>query len=226
MHLMARLSLGGAVSAALAAMALVVFAAGGPSTIAADHVDPPTRTDPAVDPVPDLAADNADVYGWATDTSVVLVITFAGPQATSLPATYDRDVLYVLNVSNAPPRTTADFPIEIRFGRDASMPGDNFGVRVANLPGVNGPIIGPVETDLVRDGVTVRAGLFDDPFFFDSQGLRETRNTGTLSFRSDRDFFSRQNITGVVIEIPKSRLANGSNPIDVWTTTARFGGQL
>jgi len=91
---------------------------------------------------------------------------------------------------------------------------------------VNGPISGPVETDLVRDGVTVRAGLFDDPFFFDSQGFRETRNMGTLRFNNQRNFFGAQNITAVVIEIPKSRLANGSNPIDLWSTSARFGGQI
>ena len=72
----------------------------------------------------------------------------------------------------------------------------------------------------------MRAGLFDDPFFFDLQGFRETTSTGTLSFDNTRDFFAGQNVSAVVIEIPTSRIANGTNPVDIWATTARFGGQL
>lgn len=188
---------------------------------AADHFDPPTLTDPNVDPLPDAAADIADIYAFYTDNDLVLALTFAGPQATSLPATYDRDVLYRLNVSNdGDPRTT-EFPIEFRFGHD----GTSAGFSVTGLPdGVT--IVGPVETDLEKDGILVRAGLFDDPFFFDSQGLRETRQTGTLSFDNQRDFFSQKNITAVVVQIPRAVIQSGNRQIDVWSETARFGGQL
>lgn len=188
---------------------------------AADHFDPPTLTDPNVDPLPDAAADIADIYAFYTDTDLVLALTFSGPQATGLPATYDRDVLYRLNVSNdGDPRTT-EFPIEFRFGHD----GTSAGFSVTGLPdGVT--IVGPVETDLEKDGILVRAGLFDDPFFFDSQGLRETRQTGTLSFDNQRDFFSQKNITAVVVQIPRAVIQSGNRQIDVWSETARFGGQL
>ena len=196
------------------------------SAPAADHLDPPARTDPAVDSTPDKAADIADLYAFHTDSTVTLILTFAGPQASNLPATYDRDVEYSINVSNAAPRTTANFPIKFRFGQDMGANGSQFGVKVSGLPGVTGDIVGPVETDLTKDGVTVRAGLFDDPFFFDLQGFRETRSTGTLSFNNSRDFFAGQNITAVIIDIPRSRIANGSNAIDIWSDTARFGGQI
>lgn len=191
---------------------------------AADHLDPPARTDPSVDATPDRAADIADLFAWHDDDNVNLVLTFAGPQATDQPGTYDRDVLYTINLSNASPRTTADMPIEVRFG-----PGNvdgSFGVQISGLPGVTGALSGPVETDLMQDGVMARAGLFDDPFFFDLQGFRDTGATGTLMFDSTRDFFAGQNLTAVVISIPKDRIANGDNPVDVWATTARFGGQL
>lgn len=190
---------------------------------AADHLDPPALTDPAVDTTPDRPADIADVYAWHTDTSVIIALTFSGPQATTQPATYDRDVLYTVNISNAAPRTTANIPIQVRFG-----PGNagQFGVQVSGLPGVTGDITGAVETDLVKDGVTVRAGLFDDPFFFDLQGFRNTLATGTLSFDRNRDFFAGQNLTAIVMEIPRDRIANGTNLVDIWATTARFGGQL
>ena len=194
----------------------------GVGIIAADHLDPPARTDPAVDSTPDRAADIADVYAWHTDTSVIVAMTFAGPQATDQPATYDPDVLYSINVSNSSPRTTTDIPIRFRFGTGAM---GQFGIRVNGLPGVTGVLEGSVETALEKDGVKVWAGLFDDPFFFDLQGFRDTLNTGTLSFDSGRDFFAGQNLTAVVIEIPRDRIDTGA-PVDVWGATARFGGQL
>lgn len=203
------------------ATAAVLFAPG-VGIMAADHLDPPARTDPSVDDTPDRAADIADIFAWHTDTSVILALTFSGPQATDMPATYDPDVLYSINVSNAAPRTTTDIPIRFRFGTGAM---DQYGISVTGLPGVTGAIEGSVETTLEKDGVKVRAGLFDDPFFFDLQGFRDTSNTGTLSFDSDRDFFAGQNLTAVVIEIPKDRIDTGAL-VDVWGATARLGGQL
>ena len=193
---------------------------------AADHLDPPQRTDPSVDDTPDRAADLADVYAFYGDGTVKLILTFAGPVPTTQAATFDPDVRYYINVSNEMPRTRTNFPILIQFGEDLTQPGEQYGVRVSNVPGVTGDITGPVETDLMQDGVTVRAGLFDDPFFFDLQGFRETRDTGTLSFDSDRDFFAGQNITAVVIEIPQDRIANGDNLVDVWAESLRLGGNI
>ncbi|MES2787933.1 MAG: DUF4331 family protein [Pseudomonadota bacterium] len=210
-------SLGGLAIAGTAAML-----AAGVGIIAADHLDPPMRTDPAMDSTPDRAADIADVYAWHTASSVIVAMTFSGPQATNLPATYDPDVLYSINISNREPRTTTDIPIEVRFGRGGA---NQFGVSVTGLPGVTGAITGSVEQNLVKDGVTVRAGLFDDPFFFDLQGFRDTTRTGSLQFSRTRDFFAGQNLTAVVIEIPRDRIETGAL-VDVWGSTARFGGQL
>jgi hypothetical protein len=209
-------------AAGLGVAAAIAITAPGLATFAADHLDPPARTDPAVDPTPDRAADIADLYAWHTDTSVILVLTFAGPQATSQPATYDRDVLYSINISNAGDLADTEIPIRIRFGQAGA---NQFGVQVSGVPGVDGPIAGPVESNLTKDGVMVRAGLFDDPFFFDLQGFRETRSSGTLMFNAGRDFFAGQNLTAVVIEMPRERVTNG-NPLNIWSSTARFGGQL
>ncbi len=191
---------------------------------AADHLDPPGRTDPSVDSTPDRAADIADIYAWHTDDKFNVILTFSGPQATDEPATYDPDVLYSINISNAGSRINTEIPIRVRFGTGAAT--DEFGVQVSNVPGVSGAIVGPVETDISKDGVMVHAGLFDDPFFFDLQGFMETKDTGDLSFMEDRDFFAGQNLTAVVISIPLDRIANGDQLIDVWAETARFGGQL
>ena len=203
------------------AAAAILFAPG-VGIIAADHLDPPARTDPSIDDTPDRAADIADIFAWHTDTSVILAMTIAGPQATDQPATYDPDVLYAINVSNAAPRTATDIGIRFRFGTGSE---NQFGIEVTGLPGVDGPLQGSVETTLQKDGVMVRAGLFDDPFFFDLQGFQETAQTGTLSFNSERDFFAGQNLTAVVIEIPKDRIDAGAL-VDVWGATSRLGGQL
>ncbi len=192
------------------------------SVVAADHLDPPTRTDPDQDSNPDTPADIADVYAWHTATQVIIALTFAGPQPSTKPAIYDRDVLYTINISNNEIPFDPEFQIRARFGTNGSATG----VQFVGVPGSTGAIEGPVETDLVQGPVTVRAGLFDDPFFFDLQGFRETRSTGKLSFRNDRSFFSGQNDTALVIQMPRSALENGRNPLKIWATTSRFGGNI
>ncbi|WP_195908568.1 DUF4331 family protein [Novosphingobium sp. Gsoil 351] len=221
MQLKRRLALGAAVVAvAGAAMVLVP----GQLAWSADHLDPPARTDPAVDTTPDTPADIADLYAFSDATNAYFAISFAGPQVAGVPAFYDRDVLYNLNISTSAPATSADVGIRFRFGPATN--GTGSGISVENVPGVNGAIVGPVEQILSKDGVRVYAGLRDDPFFFDLQGFKATRASGTLMFDKTRNFFANKNDTVFVIEIPKSRLGGNTNSIDVWTTTSRFGGQL
>ena len=204
-----------------AAVALLVP---GQLALSADHLDPPTRTDPAFDTTPDTPADIADIYAFSDATNAYFAISFAGPQVAGVPAFYDRNVLYTLNVSTSAPATSSDVSIRFRFG--AATNGTGSGVSVENVPGVGGAIVGPVEQILTKDGVRVYTGLRDDPFFFDLQGFRETRSTGTLRFDRTRNFFANKNDTIFIIEIPKTRLGGNSNSVDAWTTTARFGGQL
>lgn len=209
--------------AGTAVLAVAALAIPGLYLSSADHLDPPARTNPSVDETPDVAADIADILAWHTDDAVIVALTFAGPQATDQPAVYDRDVLYTINISNAAPRTTPDIPIQVRFGEGSGA--NQFGVQVTGLPGGR-EVSGPVEQDILLEGIKVRAGLFDDPFFFDLQGFMDTLNTGNLAFDSTRDFFAGQNLTAIVIEIPRDQIENGANPIDIWSTTSRFGGQL
>lgn len=210
-------------TASLAMVGAVALAAGGyRMLVAADHFDPPLRTDPNADTVPDAAADIADIYLFHTADDLVMALTFAGPQATTLPAVYDPDLVCFLHLSNDGDARTTEFPIRIQFGRD---PAGNSGVRITGLPG-GVTLTGPVETDLQANGIIARAGLFDDPFFFDSRGLRETRATGTLSFDSTRDFFSAQNITIVVIQIPLDQVRGTGGRLNLWSEALRFGGQL
>ena len=221
---------GGAALAAAGAAMLVP----GQFALSADHLDPPTRTDPAVDTTrADTAADIADVYAFYDPTYAYFAVSFAGPQPASdagFPAGsrgyYDRDVLYTLNISNSPPATSSDISIRWRFGQGTN--GTGSGISVENVPGASGPIVGRVE-EILRSSngtndVLVYAGLRDDPFFFDLQGFRETLAMATLRFDRTRNFFRDKNDTIVIIGIPRARL--GAGPFDVHATTARFGGQI
>jgi hypothetical protein len=212
------------VAAPAAAILAVALLVPGATNRAADHLDPGVRVDPAIDPVPDKAADIADIFAWHSSDTVKVIVTFAGPNAVNLPATYDRDVLYKIAISTAPPADTPEFVIRVRFGPGQGP--NEWGVRLEGLPGVTGAIEGPVETTLVKDGVRARAGLFDEPFFFDLQGFRETRSTGTIRFNSQRDFFANGNDTAIVLEIPRDRFAGATMPLGFSVATSRFGGQI
>ena len=214
---------GGAGVVALGALLLVP----GQLALSADHLDPPGRTDPAPFGVPanpnaDVGCDIADNYVWNDANTVTIIQTFGGPSALGLPAFYDRNVLQTIEVSTSAPATSSDVSIRFRFGPGAN-PGEH-GISVENVPGVNGTIVGPVEQILTKDGVRVYAGLRDDPFFFDNQGLRLSRTTGILQFTNNAaqrpSVFFAKNITAVVIEIPRSRLGNG--PIELSSTCSRI----
>ncbi len=201
----------------------------GQLALGADHLDPPGRTDPAPFGVPanpnaDVGCDIADNYIWYDANTVTIVQTFGGPSALTLPAFYDRNVLQTIDISTSAPATSADVSIRFRFGQGAN-PGEH-GISIENLPGVNGALVGPVEQVLTKDGVRAYAGLRDDPFFFDNQGLRLSRTTGVLQFTNNAaqrpSVFFAKNITALVLEIPRSRLGNG--PLELSSTCARFGG--
>jgi len=210
-------AIGAGTAAAAAALLLP-----GQLALSADHLDPPSVTDPAVNTVnADVACDIADNYMWQDANSVFIVHSFGGPSALTLPAFYDRNVLHTVNLSTSAPATSADVSFRFRFGLGANA--NEFGISVENLPGVNGPLIGPVEQILSKDGVRVYAGLRDDPFFFDNPGLRLSRTTGVLQFTSNpsRSAFFARNITAVVLEIPRSRL--GAGTIELSSNCARIG---
>ena len=193
---------------------------------AADHLDPPARTNPNSDSTPDVPADIADIYVTHDANVVTITVTFGGPSSPALPAFYDEEVLFTVDISNQAPRTTPDISFQFQYAQQSGVEDGPWGVRVRNVPGVDGDIIGSVERILEQDGVRVFTGLTDDPFFFDSQGLSDTRRTGDLSFQNTRDFFGAQNITAFVIEIPRDRIENGNNLIDISTFSDRLGGQF
>lgn len=155
----------GAVAALVGGIALLP----GDAARTADHLDPPGRTSPSADSTPDRTADIADVFAWAEDGNLNVIVTFAGPAAADMPAVYDRDVLYRVNISTDGDARNTERVVRVRFGQDGP---NEFGVQASGVPGAN-TLAGPVNTNLSSNGATFRAGLFDDPFFFDLQGFQQ-----------------------------------------------------
>lgn len=213
-------------SAAVAMAAAVTLAAGGlwvdRSADAADHLDPPMRTDPAVSTMADTAADIADVFAFNDANTVTLIVTNAGPRAGGLPAVYDKNVIYRLHISTDGDATTDENIIDVRYGQD---PSGNWGVQFSGIPGTAAPISGPVQTTLTSGaGTRAIAGLFDDPFFFDLQGFKDTQATGTLSIKNTRNAFAGKNDTSFVIDFPRAAITPTNNTITVWAETRRISG--
>ena len=208
-------------SAALAVLGAAGLAGGAlwlgyPGT-AADHLDPPSRTN--VGTMSDTAADIADVFIWNNASTVTVAVTGAGPKEAGLPATYDRDVVYRVHLSNDGVATTDEAVIDVRYGRDAA---GNWGVQFAGVPGATAPLAGPVQTVLTDGTIKAEAGLFDDPFFFDLQGFNDTKATGTLSIRNDRNFFAGKNDTAFVVDFSLAGFVQAGKPISVWVETRRI----
>lgn len=212
--------------AAAAASALLV----NDRSMAADHLDPPSRTDFRFDPTVDAAGDIADVYAWTTPTHLNIVYTFAGPNDSSSAGLYDPNVRYRIHLSNAGRPDDDEYLIVAQFGRGTG----GTGIRFDGLPGVSGSFITPVERIATApNGVRVYAGLRVDPFFFDVIGFRETNSTGVLSIRNDRNFFASTNDTLFAVQIPIAIVGTDSNGngradnrMDVWIDSYRLGGQL
>ena len=213
-------------SAAVAMAVAVTLAAGGlwvdRSADAADHLDPPMRTDPAVSTMADTAADIADLFAFNDANTVTLILTTAGPQVPGVAPFYDKNVLYRVHISTDGDATTDEKIIDIRYGQN---PAGNWGVQFSGIPGTTAPISGPVQTTLTSGtGTRAIAGLFDDPFFFDLQGFHDTQNTGTLSIKNTRNFFAGKNDTSFVIDFPRSAITATNNTITVWAETRRITG--
>ena len=184
---------------------------------AADHLDPPARTN--IGSASDVAADIADVFLFGDATSVSVAVTFGGPQEAGVPPKYDADVLYRIHLSNAGDATVDNAVIDVRFGKD---PAGKWGVQLLNVPGASGPIVGPVQTALASGSVNAEAGLFDDPFFFDLQGFNDTKATGKLSIINTRNFFAGKNDTAIVVQMPRSAIEVPGSPITAWVETRRI----
>ena len=185
----------------------------------------------------DHAADIADVYTFKSPVNpdnVVLVMTVSGfiPPSEASTTFFDPNVLYQWKIDNNGD-AVEDLVIQ------AFVTGTG-GHQVMHFRGPAAPaatgttdrvVLGP-ETATVgvsngaapivasRGGMTVFAGVRDDPFFFDLVQFKKIIAGEATAFRDPGvDTFAGFNVLAIVAEVPSSLL--GGQKLGVWGTTSR-----
>lgn len=216
------------------ALAVILVAAAGGTLrwlTASDHRDSALLTD-------DPRADIADVYTFrspANPDRLVLAMTVAGfiPPSEVGTTFFDPDVLYQFKIDD-----DGDAVEDVVIQAFVSGTGVNQVMRFRGpaVPGVTGNVSrvlrGP-ETASVRvsstataisasrSGITVFAGVRDDPFFFDlGQFVRIVNGQASGFNNPGTDAFAGFNVLAIVVEVPMSMLGSGPD-LAVWGTTGR-----
>lgn len=188
---------------------------------AADHLDAPMLRAPNVGD-----RDINDVYVFKSPVNPgnsVLVMTvnpFSGrvnPAGTMSGNTFGPTVDYQFLVDN-----NGDAAPDVIYSTKFSAPaGGNQTLTVTRIAGATTTpfATGATESNItIPGGGTVRAGLFDDPFFFDLVGF----NSG-LKF-TGVDTFAGANVSAIVLEVPSANL--GAQNVGVWARTLVGGVQI
>ncbi|HUP00760.1 MAG TPA: DUF4331 family protein [Gemmatimonadota bacterium] len=217
--------------ALVAAVAIGAAAFGGYRWVtAADHRDSMALTN-------DQAADIADVYSFlspANPSNIVLAMTVPGliPPSESGSTFFDPNVLYQFKIDT---NGDAVENLVIQVFATGSGASQTVHFRGPVQPPVTGATnqladvddavtvrisTGQDATTATGGGLTVFAGIRDDPFFFDLARFNEIVMGAAASFRDPGiDTFAGTNALAIVVELPASML--GGPQIGVWGTTSR-----
>ncbi len=189
--------------------------------------------------------------------NTVIIVTFSPSAGVSSPATFHALASYEIHVQN-----TSAIADNIIFQFSFSEP-DEFGrqnFQMLKQTAANGEAIvsqfgvappsaittqvvafGPTGTKMaVKGGGTVMAGLFDDPFFFDSLAFNKfvalAQSGATLSQRVapffppniPNNFFGNFNVTAIVLEVPTVSLQSGpkNTKFGYWARTVANSEQI
>jgi len=199
---------------------------------AADHRDSTVLT---ANPTQDIA----DVYSFQSPSDpsrFVLAMTVAGfiPPTDVATAQLSRNVLYQWKIDNDGD-AVEDLVIQaFATGNDRNQVvyfrGPVAPARVGAVSDiVEGPEIGTVHLSrgaeaevTTRRGISVFAGVRDDPFFFDLARFNQIVGGAATSFNNPgTDTFAGFNVVALAIELPAELL--GGPAIGVWGTTSLMG---
>lgn len=207
---------------------------------AADHGDAPAASN-------DRSSDIADVYAFLDpndNSKLILGLTLQGfivPSEASNFGIFDPNVGYLLDLETTGD-ARADHQIEVTFTEKINSAATPQTVYVGSsffptfsatttVPNLNPTGPEPVITTDPQTGISVFAGLVDDPFFFDIPGFNRfvasvvagTPNLAALN--RGRDSFAGYNALAIAMSIPLSYLNNrvplNGNSIGVAGRTGR-----
>ena len=181
----------------------------------------------------DPAADIADVYTFRSPTNpanTVLAMTVSGfiPPSEASTTYFDPNVLYQWKIDNNGDAVedlviqafvTGTGGHQVMHFRGPAAPSGNRvidGAETATVAVSNSPT--PIVAS--RNGMTMFAGVRDDPFFFDLVQFKHIIAGEATSFRNPGiDSFAGTNVLAIVVELPSSLL--GNSKLGVWGTTSR-----
>lgn len=196
----------------------------------ADHTDGPLATG-------DQAADIADLYSFQSGDALVLAMTISNvqpaPQIQLGQSILDPEVLYQFKIDDDGD-AVEDLVVQAIV---TGPPNDQTLHVVGPAPPTTTGTIGRLITDAPRtsvevstgaepnvetdNGLTVFAGVRDDPFFLDlGQFLAVVTGQATGFNDPGTDAFAGLNVYAIVIEVPLSLLPDPAN-LTLWGTTSR-----
>jgi hypothetical protein len=199
---------------------------------AADHRDSSVLT-------ANPARDIADIYSFrspATPGNLVLVMTVSGfiPPAEASTTYFDPEVLYQWKIDNNGDAVEDLVVQAFATGSGADQVMHFRGPVAPEVTGTTSRI--PDGDELVQvalstedtpvtasaGGVTVFAGVRDDPFFFDLGQFQQIVAGNATAFNDPgTDTFAGTNVLALVFEVPISQLG-GSSVLGIWGTTSQF----
>lgn len=201
----------------LIAAALVVGVASVP-TQAADHLDAPGLTSPGGD----TRLDINDLFAFANGDNTVLIMTVNPLAGVLNDGSFHPDASYDFEVDNNSD-AKADTTYRVTFDGSGSAQT----ILVRQVPGNGSSAVqgrGQVgDTIALNGGGTLRAGIFDDPFFFDLNAFLGT-NGRTFCDGNQEDFFAGLNVSAIILEVPSSNL--GGQNVGIWARTEFDGKQV
>ena len=194
--------------------------------IAADHIDAPA--------VQGGTADITDFYSFqgSNANNLVFVANVKGllSPTASASAAFDENVLVEFNIDNNGDNVE-DLVIQAipRNGKmyffgpvSPGTAGTSSTIKTsATLGNVEITPYGSNAITPVQSGVSLFAGLRDDPFFFDFGQYSEIIAGNASSFNNPgTDTFAGTNVMSIVVELPKSMLG-GTGTLNTWVETKR-----
>jgi hypothetical protein len=192
---------------------------------AADHLDAPGTTPPGGD----TRLDITDVYAFQSPSNPENTVLIMGvnPLAGVLnDGTFHPGAVYEFRI-DSDGDAIEDLTYRVTF---AALKGSmEQSVTLRSIPGKGGGASSMLasgqtgETISIPGGGSIRAGIFDDPFFFD---LANFNNGATFCGTGlpVTDFFLGLNISAIVLEVPSAWL--GATTVGVWAETVRNKTQI
>jgi hypothetical protein len=201
-----------------------------PLTPAADQRDTPALTSFARGGV-----DIGDLYVFRSPSNAnntVFIMTLGSFVGAKTKAAFKPGVNYEFRVDINWDFST-DLIISVRFKEPKG--GGKQALRVTRSQGFDATFeiaTGDTNTNIpLLGGGQLRAGVFDDPFFFDQSGFDSTFIAGEPGFPrpmgTAKNFYGpNANVLAIVMEIPSLSIAPQTTVVGIWARTVQRGQQL